>query len=91
LRVPSPDVEVPQALNLSAYISVEDFFRQQLCYPMFFKPVAVRTLSEVRYGFTDARARAAEETFRQDMKKLDARWASSTFPSSTEIASSLQY
>jgi hypothetical protein len=91
LRVPSPDVETPKALKLNAYISVEDFFRQQLCHAMFFKPVSVHTLNEVHYGFADPRARAAEETFRQDMKTLDERWANSTYPSSAQIAVSLQY
>ena len=89
--VPTPDQQRPPKLDLSELVSAEDFFRHVLCHRMFFKPVVVESLDEVRYDFHERGAREAARSFRDEWTRLDARWASSGFPASYEIASSDQY
>jgi len=84
-------VETPQSLDLNALVLAEDFFRQQLCYEMFFKPIVLCALPAARYDFHDAFALKAEAQFRWVMKEIDGRWAKSTFPLSSQMAVSLQY
>ena len=91
IRIPSPDVQAPGSLDPSALVSAEDHFRHLLCHPMFFAPVIRRSVREVSYQFRQARARRAEENLHAGMETLDARWARSGFPSSREIACSVQY
>lgn len=79
------------ALDPSALVRAEDFFRHVLCHAMFFKPVVVESLDEVRYDFREGRAREAARAFRGERERLDALWAGSGFPASYEIASSIQY
>ena len=58
---------------------------------MFFKPVIVQSLDEVRYGFQDSAAQRAVDEFRNEQIRLDKRWQNSGFPASYEIAGSIQY
>ncbi len=87
LLAPSPDQERPRSLDLDGLVSAEDFFRHVLCHRMFFKPVVVESLDEVRYDLPEEAVR----TFRGEWARLDARWSASGFPASYEIASSIQY
>jgi len=92
LRVPPPDRQAPEApLDLDALVSPEDFFRHQLGHAMFFKPALLRSLRKVRYSFEAAPAREAVTRLLLSMDTLDAQWKGSGFPSSREIAPSLQY
>jgi hypothetical protein len=91
LRVPPPDQHAPESLDLSALVSPEDFFRHQLGHAMFFKPALLRSLRKVRYTFEAAPAREPAKRFLRSMDTLEARWKSSGFPSSRQIAPSLQY
>ena len=58
---------------------------------MFFRPVVIESLHEVQYAFQGEAAREAVSRFRAEQQHLDARWAGSGFPGSSEIASSIQY
>lgn len=91
IRVPSPDLTPPSALNLDDLVNTEDFFRHLLCHRMFFKPVVVQSLDEVRYDFPSEASQKAVREFRKEWIKLDKRWQASGFPASYKIASSIQY
>lgn len=91
ILVPSPDQERPASLDLGRLVSAEDFFRHVLCHRMFFKPVVVESLDEVRYDFHERDAREAVRMFRDEWTRLDTRWEASGFPASYEIASGIQY
>lgn len=80
-----------RALDPSSLVRAEDFFRHVLCHRMFFKPVVVESLDEVRYDFREQDAGRAALRFRREWERLDAHWAGSGFPASYEITSSIQY
>lgn len=91
LRAPPPNIARPHSLELERLVSPEDFFRHQLCHAMFFVPVVIEPLRSARYEFVDARLRSAEAEFGGAMDALDRRCAGSGFPSSKQIAVSLQF
>jgi hypothetical protein len=91
IRVPPPNLARPRTLELEALVSPEDSFRHQLCHAMFFAPVVIESLRGVRYDFGRPQLRTAHAEFQRTMDALDHRWAGSSFPSSREIATSLQY
>jgi hypothetical protein len=91
LRVAPPNLEQPGALELGAIVTPEDSFRHQLCHAMFFAPVVIEPLRTVRYEFDRASLRTAAAELGQTMDALDHRFRGSGFPSSREIATSLQY
>jgi hypothetical protein len=91
IRRPPPTGRCSGPVDLDSLVSVEDFFRHILNHAMFFRPVVVESLDEVRYGFDDDSERQAAERFRGVQVELDARWGRSGFPASYEIASSIQY
>ena len=78
-------------LELDALVTVEDFFRHQLCHAMFFAPAVLRSLREVRWRFNDSALQGAVRAFRKRMDELDRCWQGSNFPQSHQIASSAQY
>ena len=80
LRAPPPSDADPGPYDPQALVTPEDRFRHHLCHVMFFAPQVVCSLRDV----IPASHHAA-------MERLDARWAGSGFPSSGEIAASLQY
>lgn len=90
LRRP-PEVRGLTRLALDELVSSEDFLRHQLCHAMFFKPFLLRSLREVSYRFAPGALFDAARDFTAAMQALDDRWRGSTFPSSQEIACSLQY
>ncbi len=90
LRVPPPSAE-PTRFTSEALVSREDFLRHQLCHAMFFAPVIITRLSDVRYRVGRPAGRAAEQRFRDRMCALDTKWEGRGFPASHQIASSLQY
>jgi hypothetical protein len=89
LRAPPPDRRAPGALDPGALVWPEDHFRHLLCHAMFFAPVVIRSLRQVRYEI--AGAREALSSLRSGMDALDAKWAGSGFPASGQIACSIQY
>ncbi|MBX3248313.1 MAG: hypothetical protein KF901_14125 [Myxococcales bacterium] len=91
LRAPAPDQVTPASLDVAQLVSPEDHFRHRLCHAMFFAPVILGSLRDVRYGFRVPRARAAEARLFERMEGLDGIWEGSGFPSSAELASSIQY
>ena len=78
-------------LSLRKLVGPEGYFRHRLCHQMFFVPVVIESLDEVRYEFLAPHARAAAERFASARARLDAQWAGSGFPASYQIASSIQY
>jgi hypothetical protein len=78
-------------LDFGALVSPEDFFRHQLGHAMFYKPVVLESLRRVRYALLGARHQTSIARARRAMDGLDAEWAGSSFPSSHQIGSSLQY
>jgi hypothetical protein len=92
IRIPFPAEKIrTEPLQLDKLVSREDFFRHILCHRMFFKPVVVQSLDEVRYSFPNGPARQAVCEFRNEWIELDNRWHGSGFPASYQIASSIQY
>jgi hypothetical protein len=91
LRMPLPNVGCRRPLDLDTLVLPEDAFRHRLWHPMFLAPVVIRSLRKVRYAFHHPRAREAVRDLEAGMDALDARWAHSEFPSSGQIACSLQY
>jgi hypothetical protein len=91
LRQPGPHVKRPEKLDLNKLVSREDFFRHQLCRSMFFKPVVLASLKDVRYYFRDNQLKQAETEFISGFDSLDQYWLNTTFPTSDQIAVSLQY
>jgi hypothetical protein len=92
LRIPAPNHRRPPPhLELDTLVSAEDHFRHLLCHPMFFVPVVLERLANVRYGFHAPQLREAERDFKLAMAVLDRRWSGSGFPVSRQIAASLQY
>jgi hypothetical protein len=89
LRQPPPGD--PGPLDLDGLVSPEDSFRHRMCHRMFFAPVVIDALSDVRYGLRDGERRSAESAFWDEVRALDARWRGSGFPMSHEIATSPQY
>lgn len=90
LRSPFPTRGEPGSFDPDALVSPEDVFRAHLSHAMFFKPAVITSLREVRYDL-DERGMRAVRDFHAHMDALDRRWQGTTFPSSHEIASSLQY
>jgi hypothetical protein len=91
IRRPAPTGRGSGPIDLGNLVGVEDFFRHILNHEMFFKPVVVESLDEVRYGFDGEGERQAVRRFRDVQAELDERWGRSGFPVSYEIASSIQY
>lgn len=91
LRVPPPDHAHPRPWRRADLQTREDYFRHQLARPMFFAPVNMETIDQVRFGFQSRRHEPAVRAFRARMLELDARWAGTRFPSSRQIACSIQY
>ena len=90
LRVPFPVSGELRSFDPDALVSPEDVFRAHLAHAMFFKPAVITSLRDARYDL-DARGMRAVRDFHAHMDALDRRWQGTTFPSSYEIASSLQY
>ena len=88
LRTPPPDQVEPSRFDPQHLVSREDHLRRQLAHEMFFRPSVVYALADVRYDLGDP---GIADRFTADMAALDARWASSPFPSSREIAASIHY
>lgn len=91
LRVPPPAGEGARPWRRADLQTREDYFRHQLARPMFFAPVNLETIDQVRFGFQSRRHEPAVRAFRARMLELDARWAGTRFPSSRQIACSIQY
>jgi hypothetical protein len=91
LRAPPPAAPLPGPLDLSALVLPEDAFRHRLWARMFLAPVVIQSLRQVRYAFDHPRAREAARDLEAGMDALDGRWAHRGFPSSAQMASSLQY
>lgn len=91
LRVPPPDRDRPRPWRRADLQTREDYFRHQLARPMYFAPVNLRTIDQVEFSFLSPRYRRAVAALRARMREIDARWAGSSFPSSREIACSIQY
>jgi hypothetical protein len=81
----------PERLDLDALVSPEDSYRQQLSHAMFYRPVLIKSLRAVRYGFHDPSLRGAAERAKRAMDGLDVRFQGSTFPSSRQIGASIHY
>jgi hypothetical protein len=81
----------PEPLDLEALVAPEDFYRHQLSHAMFYEPVILRSLRDVRYALDDPSHRDALARARRAMDAIDARWKGSSFPSSRQISASLQY
>lgn len=91
LRCPPPDQQTPPPqLDLGSLVDPEDFLRHRLSHRMFYRPVLLQRLRDVRYDLGEAH-RGAVERFSQGMAALDRRWAGSRSPLSSQIATSLQY
>jgi hypothetical protein len=58
---------------------------------MFFVPVVRRALGQVRYEFSEKSARAAVDSLRTQVQRLDATWQGSGFPTSMLAACSVHY
>lgn len=91
LRATSPHLRVPDRTVLDSLVTREDYFRGYLAHRMFFKPVVIEPLSDIRYPFVDARACQAASRFHQKRERLDARWANTPFPTTERIAVGVQY
>ena len=90
LRAPFATRAAPGSFDPDALVSPEDTFRAHLAYALFFKPAVITSLRDARYDL-DARGMRAVRDFHARMDTLDRRWQGTSFPSSYEIASSLQY
>lgn len=91
LRVPAPDLADPPPGDRASWVRPEDHFRHILGHALFFAPTIRRSLADARHGFRAPRARAAELAFAARRSELDAAWAGSPFPTSAQIACSIQY
>ncbi len=91
LRVPPPDRRTPRPWRRADLQTREDYFRHQLARPMYFAPVNMETIDQVVFGFQSREYKDAVRLFRARMVEIDGRWAGSRFPSSREIACSIQY
>lgn len=91
IRVPPPDRVRPSSLKLEELVSPEDFFRAQLFFPMFIRPTIIESVRDVDYGFRSTRTAHAEAELHRSLDELDATWQGTTFPSSWQVSSSLQY
>ena len=91
LRIPAPDQELPLDSDMASWVHAEDYFRHKLCHAMFFRPVVLRSLQDAHYQFRTPQSRQAKKAFYKAIGQLDEAWHGSTFPSSHEIAVSLQY
>jgi hypothetical protein len=91
LRAPPPSVRNPDRIDPEQLVSPEDHFRHLLCHAMFFVPVVRRALGQVRYEFSEKSARAAVDSLRTQVQRLDATWQGSGFPTSMLAACSVHY
>lgn len=91
LRVHPPSRQVPERVELDDLVTPEDHFRHLLCHAMFFVPVVRRSLDEVLYEFSERSAVRAAAGLRAAARQLDDKWRGSGFPTSVEIACSVQY
>ena len=90
LRVAPPNRVRPSQLDYATLVSTEDKFRHLLAQPMFFESTVVESIDELRYDFGPDEDHAACTRFARRMRSLDQRWAGSSFPSSAELATSVQ-
>lgn len=91
LRVPPPDRARPRRWRRADLQTREDYFRHQLARPMYFAPVNMKTIDQVEFAFHSRCYQLAVQRFRARMVALDDRWAGTSFPSSRQIACSIQY
>lgn len=78
-------------LDRQRLVTREDRFRHALAHELFFKETVIYRLHDVRYDVPRGRARSATAKFREDVARLDAKWAGSGFPTSREIGASIHY
>ncbi len=89
LRIDPPsghDAPVPFA----EWMSPTDVFRQEMARRMFYEAPAVRSLLEVRYGFTDPVLEAASAAFFEALRECDRRVPLRLMPLD-RIACSIQF
>ena len=92
LRTPPPCHQSSlREIEPESLVTPEDHLRRLIAHEMFFKPVVLRPLSTVRYGFDTACGRAAEEAFAAARRELDQRWSGHGLPTSQQVAVSIQY
>jgi hypothetical protein len=91
LRLAMPAAGPVGPLDLDAIVSPEDAFRHTMGHAMFFRPAVITSLRDIAYPAADARERRTVARWEATMDALDARWAGSGFPRSSETASGVHY
>ena len=72
-------------------LTCEDRLRHVLAHELFFRPVVVYRMADVRYDVLPGGPQRAVRRFWRNVRALDERWAGQGFPTSREIGASIHY
>ena len=94
LREAPPSSREEKPVDRAKLATRVDLFKSHLAHRMFFAPTNVTTLLDVDYGFESATLRAAQATFKTQLRAIDASLAGKDIPRYAAIdlmAASIQY